>query len=106
MPSTWEFLYEKFQKECPEYSYLLVNDSTDKTSNIILGMYYISYIQHCYGFDSAAENAHTILTAYNRGMSGADKYCKEYGTYETSYSQEILRAAEYIREHKTWKEGL
>lgn len=106
MPSTWEFLYEKFQKEYPEYSYLLVNDSTDKTSNIILGMYYISYIQHCYGFDSAAENAHTILTAYNRGVSGADKYCKEHGTYETSYSQEILRAAEYIREHKTWKEGL
>lgn len=106
IPSTWSFLYDKFQKEYPEYSHMIINDSTDKTSNIILGMYYISYIQHCYGFDSAAENAHTILTAYNRGMSGADTYCKEYGTYETSYSQEILRAAEYIREHKTWKEGL
>lgn len=106
IPSTWSFLYDKFQREYPEYSHLIINDSTDKTSNIILGMYYISYIQHCYGFDSAAENAHAILTAYNRGMSGADTYCKEYGTYETSYSQEILRAAEYIREHKTWKEGL
>lgn len=106
IPSTWLFLYDKFQKEYPEYSHLIINDSTDKTSNIILGMYYISYIQHCYGFDSAAENAHTILTAYNRGMSGADTYCKEYRTYETYYSQEILRAAEYIREHKTWKEGL
>ena len=106
IPSTWSFLYDKFQKEYPEYSNLIINDSTDKTSNIILGMYYISYIQHYYGFDSAAENAHIILTAYNRGMSGADTYCKEYGTYETSYSQEILRAAEYIREHKTWKEGL
>ena len=106
IPSTWSFLYDKFQKEYPEYSHLVINDSTDKTSNIILGMYYISYIQHYYGFNSAAENAHTILTAYNRGMSGADEYCEEHGTYETSYSQEILRAAEYIREHKTWKEGL
>lgn len=106
IPSTWSFLYDKFQKEYPEYSHLIINDSTDKTSNIILGMYYILYIQHCYGFDSAVENAHTILTAYNRGMSGADTYCKEHGTYETDYSQEILRAAEYIREHKTWKEGL
>lgn len=106
IPSTWSFLYDKFQKEYPEYSHLVINDSTDKTSNIILGMYYISYIQHYYGFNSAAENAHTILTAYNRGMSGADKYREEHGTYETSYSQEILRAAEYIREHKTWKEGL
>lgn len=106
IPSTWAFIYPKFQKEYPEYSHLVVNDPTDRTSNIILGMYYISYIQHCYGFDSAAENSHTILTAYNRGMSGADAYCKEHGTYETDYSQEILRAAEYIREHKIWKEGL
>lgn len=106
MPATWKMLYESFQKEYPDYSHLLINDPTDKTSNIILGMYCIYYLQQNYGFDSTADNAHAILTAYNRGLSGANKYYREHGTYETSYSQEILRAAEYIREHKTWKEGL
>lgn len=106
MPSTWSFLYEKFQKEYPEYTNRLIDDPTDRTSNIILGMYCIYYTQQSYGFDSVADNAHAILTAYNRGLSGAKEYYKNHGTYETSYSQEILRAAEYIREHKSWKEGL
>lgn len=106
IPSTWAFLYEDFKQSYPEYSYLVIDNPTDKTSNIILGIYYISYIQQCYGFNSAAENAHAILTSYNRGMSNAQGYYRNHGTYETEYSQEIMRAADYIRVNKTWKEGL
>lgn len=106
IPSTWKFLYKDFRTEFPEQADRVVNDATDKTSNIILGMYYIHELQRDYGFDSIKGNEHTLLTAYNRGQGGANAYYKQYGTYSTPYSREILRAAEYIRTNKTWKEGL
>lgn len=106
IPSTWEFLYEDFCKDYPNLADTVIDDVTDKRSNITLGMYYIKSMQDDYGFDSLSENAHEVLTMYNRGPSGANKYYKTYGTYATPYSQEILRAAEYIRVNHTWKEGL
>lgn len=106
IPSTWKFLYADFMAEYPDYADYIINDPTDKTSNIILGMYCLVYLRDSYGYTSVANNADAILTSYNRGMSNATAYYKKHGTYSTEYSQSILRAADYIREHKTWKEGL
>lgn len=106
IPSTWNFLYTDFCEKYPEYAYLIMNDPTDKTSNIILGMYYIRVIQDEYGINSLSENAHKVLTMYNRGPGGAMDYYRNNGTYVSSYSQEVLRAAEYICINHSWKEGL
>ena len=106
IPSTWNILYKDFCKEYPELSCTIENDATDKRSNITLGIYYIKQIRDSYNCQSVSENASRILTTYNRGPGGAEAYYNAHGTYSTSYSQEILRAAEYIRVNKTWKEGL
>lgn len=106
IPTTWESLYKDFKKNYPEHAHYIIDEPTDKTSNIILGMYYVAQIRDNYGYTSVAKNADAILTSYNRGMTNAKLYYKKHGTYSSEYSQEILRAAEYIREYKTWKEGL
>lgn len=106
IPQTWSFLYTDFCENYPEYSYLIVDDPCDKTSNIILGMYYIKVIQDDYGLNSISDNAHRVLTMYNRGPGGAKTYYNSNGTYVSSYSQEVLRAAEYICINHSWKEGL
>lgn len=106
VPVTWNTLYKSFCKEYPEWANTIVNDATDKRSNITLGIYYIKQIRDSYNCQSVSENASRILTTYNRGPGGARRYYNAYGTYSSHYSQEILRAAEYIRVNKTWKEGL
>lgn len=106
MPSTWDFLYEDFCKDYPEYSDTIINDPTNKRSNITLGIYCLKYIKDTYGLDSVSQYSSKILTTYNRGEGGANLYYKKYGTYSSSYSEEILRAAEYIRLYNTWKEGM
>lgn len=106
IPSTWNLLYKDFCREYPELACTIENDATDKRSNITLGIYYIKQIRDSYNCQSVSENASRILTTYNRGPGGAEAYYNAHGTYSTSYSQEILRAAEYIRVNKTWKEGL
>lgn len=106
IPSTWNLLYKDFCREYPELACTIENDATDKRSNITLGIYYIKQIRDSYNCQSVSENASRILTTYNRGPGGAKAYYNAHGTYSTSYSQEILRAAEYIRVNKTWKEGL
>ena len=106
MPSTWKFLYKDFCKNYPKYSGTIVNDPTDKRSNITLGIYCLKHIKDSYGLDSLSQNSSKILTTYNRGEGGANLYYKKYGTYSSSYSKEILRAAEYIRLYNTWKEGM
>lgn len=105
IPSTWKFLYSDFCEKYPEYAGEIVNDPLDKKSNITLGMYYLKVISDEFGC-TISNNPHAILTSYNRGSSNAQGYYKNHGTYATPYSEEILRAAEYIREHKSWKEGL
>lgn len=106
IPFTWNLLYKDFCREYPELACTIENDATDKRSNITLGIYYIKQIRDSYNCQSVSENASRILTTYNRGPGGAEAYYNAHGTYSTSYSQEILRAAEYIRVNKTWKEGL
>lgn len=106
IPSTWEFLRADFCSKYPDLAGTIKDDVTDKRSNITLGVYYVKSIQDDYGFDSLSKNAHEVLTMYNHGPSGANNHYKTYGTYATLYSQETLRAAEYIRANHTWKEGL
>ena len=106
LPSTWDSLLPLIQKQFPKLYSTLDKNSSNKRSNIIVGMYYIKYIRDYYGCSSVANNASKILTSYNRGTYNAKKYYEKHGTYRTSYSREILRAATYIRIHKTWKEGL
>ena len=106
MPSTWSSLYQDFHKKYPKYAKDIVNDPMDKKSNITLAMYCVKRIKDSYGYDSLSEHASQVLTSYNRGIYGAKKYYNAYGTYSSEYSKEILRASKYIREHKTWKEGI
>lgn len=106
IPSTWKHLYEGIQKDYPELAKTIVNNPSDIQSNITLSLYYIKSIQDDYGCDSLSKNAHKVLTTYNRGTNGAKKYYQLHNTYVSSYSTEILQAAEYIRVNHTWKEGL
>lgn len=105
MPTTWDFYYSQFCKEYPEFSETICNDILDIRSNITIGVYIISQISKDCGV-SISQDPHRVLSSYNRGICGANKYYKSNGTYTTTYSTEILRAAEYIRVNKTWKEGL
>lgn len=105
MPSTWDFYYDKFCTEYPEFSETIHNDILDIRSNITIGIYVVSQISKDCGV-TISQNPHRVLSSYNRGIGGANKYYKSNGTYTTTYSTEILRAAEYIRVNKTWKEGL
>ncbi len=106
IPSTWKSCYSQFCSEYPEYSSIITNDPSDKGSNIVIGLYYIKYLRDYYGYSSLSEHASQILTAYNRGPDSTKSYFNTYGTYSSGYSKEILRAADYIREHQTWKEGI
>lgn len=105
MPTTWDFYYSQFCKEYPEFSETIHNDILDIRSNITIGVYIISQISKDCGV-SISQDTHRVLSSYNCGIGGANKYYKSNGTYTTTYSTEILRAAEYIRVNKTWKEGL
>ena len=106
IPSTWRTMYKELQQEYPEIAATIVDDPTDKASNITIGLYYIKYLKDYYGYSSLKEHASQILTCYNRGPGGTASYYNKYGTYSTDYSKEILRAADYIRENGTWEEGL
>ena len=54
-------------------------------SNIEMGIYYLSYLQNL------NSNPHFVLTAYNRGPGGAQKWYEWYGTYETTYSRVVMK---------------
>lgn len=106
MPNTWNFCYETVKDNYNDLSDILKDDPTDTNSNIIISLYYIKYLKESYGFSSTSSNISQILTAYNRGMGGAKEYYQVNGHYTSDYAQNILRAADYIKSHKTWKEGL
>lgn len=106
VPSTWESLYSNFCEDYPDLVTTVPDDVNNKRSNITLGVYYIKFIMDNHGLESLSENAHQVLTIYNRGSSGAKNYYESCGTYESAYSKKILRAAEYIRVNHVWKEGL
>lgn len=106
IPSTWRSTYARMKKEYPEMAGRIQNDVTDMNSNIIMGIYYIKVLQTELKVDSAKDNATMLLTAYNRGDYNARRYFKKHGTYHTTYSRDVLRAADYIRTHNTWEEGI
>lgn len=105
MPATWNSYYSMFCDEYPEFAETIQDDVLDIRSNITIGIYIVHKISEDCDVQELG-NEHKILTTYNRGPGGASKYYKSKGTYTSEYSQQILRAAEYIREHKSWKEGL
>lgn len=106
IPSTWRSTYARMKKEYPEMAGRIQNDVTDMNSNIIMGIYYIKVLQTELKVASAKDNATMLLTAYNRGDYNARRYFKKHGTYHTTYSRDVLRAADYIRTNNTWKEGI
>ncbi|RSK26779.1 lytic transglycosylase domain-containing protein [Bacillus sp. HMF5848] len=57
----------------------------DISKNLQMGMYYLSYLK------KKSSDIHYVLTAYNRGPTGAKNYYERTGTYETSYSRVALK---------------
>lgn len=88
IPGTEKWLAQDFGKELG-----LTYDTSrifDANYNIPLGMKYLSILQNQYG------NETKMLTSYNRGDFGMEKWFKANGTYETTYSRVVLkRAAKY-----------
>lgn len=105
IPSTWKMLSDQIAIDYPELS-SRITDSHDIESNIILGVYYLKYIQGEWNLDSVYNNQSLVLTSYNRGAPNTKKYYKNHGTYSTTYSEKVIRASEYIRQNNTWKEGI
>lgn len=106
-PGTWKLMYSSLYKSHPEFaSKYVVNDGYDTNSSIVVGMYTLKAILSEADLDSLENNASRVLTTYNRGEGNAYKYYKNNGTYSTGYSQDVLRAAEFIRDNKYWKEGI
>lgn len=57
----------------------------DADYNIPLAVKYLSILKKEYGNDTQ------MLTSYNRGDYGMEKWFKKHGTYETAYSRVILK---------------
>ena len=72
-----------------------VTDFLDPEQNIRCGTYMIGELLAKYDGDM-----HRALTSYNRGESGANKYFKKNGTYETSYSRSIIEIYNNLTEEK------
>lgn len=52
--------------------------------NILMGVYYLNYLRNI------NKDNHYILTAYVLGPSGADAWKEKSGSYESSFSREVL----------------
>lgn len=85
IPGTEKWLAEAYGEELG-----LTYDTTrifDANYNIPLGMRYLSLLKDQYG------NETQMLTSYNRGDYGMEKWYQEHGTYETTYSRVVLKRA-------------
>lgn len=60
----------------------------DPLINIELGTYYLNYLK------SINSDLHYILTAYNKGPTGATEWYEKNGTFESDYSKHILSLLE------------
>jgi hypothetical protein len=60
----------------------------DADYNIPLGIKYLSILKNQYGSETK------MLTSYNRGDYGMEKWYEANGTYETTYSRVVLKRAE------------
>ena len=88
IPGTEKWLAEAYGEELG----LTYNTSRifDENYNLPLGMKYFSVLKESYGDETK------MLTAYNRGDYGMEKWYEAKGTYETTYSRVVLkRAAKY-----------
>ncbi|MEW6624450.1 MAG: lytic transglycosylase domain-containing protein [Bacillota bacterium] len=66
-----------------------VNDLYDIDTNIRLGVYYLKCLAEIYPGDE-----HAVLTAYNRGPTGLERFVQRHGSTKSSYSREILGTLE------------
>lgn len=105
MPSTRDYLLPALLKRHPELSKELSGDIWDIKDNLATGIFTIAYYAEAQKV-TCNTYPHMTLTSYNRGMAGAYSYYKSKGTYTSAYSKQVLRAADYIRKNKTWKEGI
>lgn len=107
IPSTWRYTKKELSKNYPDLANrYVIDDAFDIPSNIALGIYHLKIIQDKIGVKSMKENSSRILTCYNRGLANTIKYYNSNGTYVTDYSQDVLRAADFIRTNKYWEEGI
>lgn len=70
-----------------------ITDFLDPEQSIACGAFMIGEL-----LDKFDGDLHHALTAYNRGEGGASKYYRSNGTYETSYSTNILAIYESLEE--------
>ena len=107
IPGTWRYTEKELYKNYPDLANKYVKgDAFDVPSNIVIGIYHLKMIQDKLGVKSMKENSSRILTCYNRGVSNATRYYSNNGTYITGYSQDVLRAADFIRTNRYWEEGI
>lgn len=98
MPSTFEYISTKLKVDYPLLYQNLSSNPSDKKSNIIIGVYYLRYLQDYYNYDSLSSNSHMVLTAYNMGTSGARRYVQTNRCYISPYSKKVLEASNHIRQ--------
>lgn len=63
-------------------------DRLNPEFNIVVGMYYLSYLKNTYNLE-----CHQLFTSYNRGARGGRKYADKNGTFESNYSMAVVRKA-------------
>lgn len=97
LPSTRDYIYFKIKPEYPQYSGLS-KDLSDPYTNVVYGLYYFKHIAESFGESEVNENnLSKILTCYNRGVGGGQKYFKHTGHWDSDYAKKIVRVAEQIK---------
>lgn len=96
LPSTRDYIANLIRREFPQYSQLS-SDLYDPKTNVIYGLYYFRYIASQFGESEVnGNNINKILTCYNRGVGGGNKYYNSTGSWDSSYSNKVSRVAEQI----------
>lgn len=88
MPKTYTYMSSFIKDTHPEL-YSRLQGVDDIESNIIVGVYELYYLKN----NSNGKGTHYILTAYNRGANGAEKFHRNHGTYESKYSHAVINAS-------------
>lgn len=67
-------------------------DPWDYKTNIQCGCYYLNYLHEEYGKAEISEEdlVYYVLIAYNRGISGANKWIAKNGLYGNKYANKVL----------------
>lgn len=88
MPKSYTYMGSLMKETHPEL-YSRLQGIDDIKSNIIVGVYELHYLQN----KSKGKGVHYILTAYNHGATGAERFYKKYETYESKYSHAVVKAS-------------